>query len=597
MRWTFVLFFVSIGVFHAGLHADQPAMAGLKLKDIHPGDIHDGFAQPGERLGISLEIVMDFIPAEAYIICDSDFGEVESPRTRFTPRKDDTLINTLLEPLVYIKEDCPTDFTIPFNLIYRNDTTFDTLGFEIHTTGTLDSCYLDSKVNRPGSKVMIRALCTSSGGGASGYGSVIAVVKRGVSDTGDSIPLYDDGKHADGAQGDGYFGNSWWTLSNAYDYDMDIILKDTIMGHAHLVEHHTGFTTKWFNQTNPYIIISDPYDNTGKNAVFSGMSEAMDSLDLDYDTWNLWYRGFPDTSELHKWGMRKSILIWATDLGGTLKHTTTGKTLIEYFLEKGGRFFLATPYLGNYISSYGESTDSLFLHEVLSAEFVSQFSAGDSTRTFALYDPFTAQMMDTFPISLTRSDSGEFVSFVDVLHPIPPAISIVKEWSSDGDTINGFGVKIEKDAYRAIYLSFDLIDIEPLSLRKEFLKSCLEWIASETSDSIAYEPFGEEEPEFVRLADPYPNPFLYESTVPFTLLYGSKVNLVICDLSGRMVRRLINSTLMPGNYYAVWDGKDEKGEETAVGYYFVRLSVETTDQVGGEEVFTVVSRKLLKLRK
>jgi hypothetical protein len=177
---------------------------------------------------------------------------------------------------------------------------------------------------------------------------------------------------------------------------------------------------------------------------------------------------------------------------------------------------------------------------------------------------------------------------------------IVKEWPADDDTAasaNSYGLKIERDNHRAIYLSFSIGDIEPFSLRRDFLSACLEWTATETADSFAYEPFNEEEYEFVKLSNPYPNPFLYESTIPFTLLNGGEVDLVICDLTGRTVKRLIHSTLNEGNYYAVWDGKDEKGEETAVGYYFVRLSIATTDRTSGEEVFTVVSKKLLKLRK
>jgi flagellar hook assembly protein FlgD len=63
------------------------------------------------------------------------------------------------------------------------------------------------------------------------------------------------------------------------------------------------------------------------------------------------------------------------------------------------------------------------------------------------------------------------------------------------------------------------------------------------------------------------------------------------------VKHLIRSSLNEGNYYAVWDGKNEKGNETAVGYYFIRLSILTTDKNTGEEVNFVVSRKVLKLRK
>jgi hypothetical protein len=595
-RWTFVLFFVSMAFFQVPLHG-EPGIISVKVKDAYPGDLLDGFAQPGERIAVSLEVVLDGIPAEARIICDSEFGILENENTRFIVRKGDTLINSVLEPVLVISEQCPTDFLVPFSLIYRKDTTFDTLGFKIHTVGMLDSCFLDHRVNRPGRKITIRAHCSSSEDGVPGYSAIVAVVRNEKDDGGDSVVLFDDGKHSDGTARDGHFANSWWTLSNAYNYDIDVVLTDSFMDHSHAIDQHTGFTTHWFSQANPYIIVADPYDNSPDNEVFIGMKDVFDTLALAYDEWNVWYRGFPDSSELAQWGMRKSVIIWATKLGGTLKHSTQAKALIQYFLEKGGRLFLATPYLGSYIDHYGERSDSLFFKQMLSAEFVELLSADDSTRAFSLHNPFTEQLMDTFEISLSLSDSNEFISFVDVLRPIPPAVPIVKDLDDTEQVSDGFGVKIEKDAYRAIYLSFDLNDIEPFSLRRDFFEICLEWISAETADTFAYEPFTEEEYEFVELSNPYPNPFLYESTIPFRLMNSGEVNLVICDLTGRTVKRLINSTLNEGNYYAVWDGKDEKGEETAVGYYFVRLSIATTDRESGEELFTVVSKKLLKLRK
>jgi hypothetical protein len=600
MRWTCVLFFVSMAIFQGALHAEPPEIIAFKVKDTYPGDMHDNFAQPGERFAISLEVILDFIPSEAYIICDSEFAGVESAITRFVVRKGDTLINTMLEPVLFLHDNCPTDFLLPFSLIYRKDTTYDTLNLEVHTVAMLDSCFLNSKVNKPGRKVTIRALCTPAEERASGYSSIVVVVRRGVEYTGDSVVLFDDGKHSDGAAGDGHFANSWWTLSNAYDYSIDIVLRDSLMRHSHMRGNSAGFTTKWFSQSKPYIIFADPYDSSPDNEVHTDMKLIMDSLDLEYDEWNIWYRGLPDSADLAQWGMRKSVIIWATKLGGTIKHSARAKAQLKYFLENGGRVFIATPYFGSYISSFGESADSLFLEEVLSAAFVSPLSAKDSTRTLSLFSPCTGQAMDTFTVSLSRSDSNEYISFIDVLHPIPPATPIVKVWSADeevGDTLSSCGIKIAKDTYRAIYLTFNVGDIEPFSLRKDFLGDCLEWIANETADSFAYEPFTEDDYEFVKLSDPYPNPFLYESTIPFTLLDGGEVHLVICDLTGRTVRRLIHSSLNRGNYYAVWDGKNEKGEETAVGYYFVRLSITTIDKVSGEGVLYVVSKKLLKLRK
>ena len=124
----------------------------------------------------------------------------------------------------------------------------------------------------------------------------------------------------------------------------------------------------------------------------------------------------------------------------------------------------------------------------------------------------------------------------------------------------------------------------------------MKWLREE-KDTFAGELPASENIEIAMLKDPYPNPFIGESTIPFTLLLPGDVNLVVCDLSGRTVRYLIRSSLSQGNYYAVWDGKNEKGDAVAAGYYFVRLSTKTFEKRNGNQVETVVSKKLLKLSK
>jgi hypothetical protein len=51
------------------------------------------------------------------------------------------------------------------------------------------------------------------------------------------------------------------------------------------------------------------------------------------------------------------------------------------------------------------------------------------------------------------------------------------------------------------------------------------------------------------------------------------VNLKIYDVSGRLVRTLVNGTQQPGPYPVVWDGRDDAGRGVGSGNYFARLNV------------------------
>ncbi len=70
----------------------------------------------------------------------------------------------------------------------------------------------------------------------------------------------------------------------------------------------------------------------------------------------------------------------------------------------------------------------------------------------------------------------------------------------------------------------------------------------------------------------YPNPFNPETKISFYLPVDKKVSLIIYDVSGREVVRLIDEQeLSKGRHTVVWDGKDRQGRQVASGIYFYTL--------------------------
>ena len=87
---------------------------------------------------------------------------------------------------------------------------------------------------------------------------------------------------------------------------------------------------------------------------------------------------------------------------------------------------------------------------------------------------------------------------------------------------------------------------------------------------------GDEEqktPEASFLAQNYPNPFNPSTTIKFALSEASEVSLCIYDVSGRLVRTLLDrGKLEAGMYTEIWNGLEDSGEMAASGVYFYRLT-------------------------
>ncbi len=69
----------------------------------------------------------------------------------------------------------------------------------------------------------------------------------------------------------------------------------------------------------------------------------------------------------------------------------------------------------------------------------------------------------------------------------------------------------------------------------------------------------------------YPNPFSSETTIRFCLEQPEFVNLAVFDISGRVVKTLINTEKMSGSHSVTWDGKNEKGESVPGQVYIYQL--------------------------
>lgn len=70
----------------------------------------------------------------------------------------------------------------------------------------------------------------------------------------------------------------------------------------------------------------------------------------------------------------------------------------------------------------------------------------------------------------------------------------------------------------------------------------------------------------------YPNPFNPSTTIPFSVKENGSVSLKIYNVTGKLIKTLVNGSMSAGKYRAEWDGFDASGAAVASGVYFVRLA-------------------------
>jgi len=69
-----------------------------------------------------------------------------------------------------------------------------------------------------------------------------------------------------------------------------------------------------------------------------------------------------------------------------------------------------------------------------------------------------------------------------------------------------------------------------------------------------------------------PNPFGSQpTTIQYAVTKPGNVSLKVYNISGQVVKTLVNESKQPGYYNARWNGKDETGKQAATGVYFYRI--------------------------
>ena len=94
-------------------------------------------------------------------------------------------------------------------------------------------------------------------------------------------------------------------------------------------------------------------------------------------------------------------------------------------------------------------------------------------------------------------------------------------------------------------------------------------------------------PTISALHQNHPNPFNPVTTVSFDLATAGNVTIRIFDISGRLVRTLVNEDRPAGRHEVVWNGRNNSGVTVTTGVYFYKMSTPG---------FTSQTKKMLLLK-
>jgi len=83
-------------------------------------------------------------------------------------------------------------------------------------------------------------------------------------------------------------------------------------------------------------------------------------------------------------------------------------------------------------------------------------------------------------------------------------------------------------------------------------------------------------PASVFLGQSFPNPFTFETTIPFSLTDANdayEIEINIFNIAGQQVKRIAKRNFAPGFHEIVWNGKDERNSRISSGIYIYKMTV------------------------
>jgi hypothetical protein len=194
-----------------------------------------------------------------------------------------------------------------------------------------------------------------------------------------------------------------------------------------------------------------------------------------------------------------------------------------------------------------ESGDTLYVGEEAQIQWV----ATDNVAVDSISIFYSTDGGGTFPYTIATGEPNDS-SYTWVVPDTPSEDCFVKVVAYDSSANPGEGVSVASFSILSEQVGAEVV---PVAARFELMQNV-------------------------------PNPFNPLTSIEFSLAQSSRVTLRIYDMTGSLVKTLVDDTRSTGRHSAVWRGEDERGAPVASGVYAYVL------EAGGQKQI----RKLVLLR-
>ncbi len=378
-----------------------------------------------------------------------------------------------------------------------------------------------------------------------------------------TIDLYDDGIHGDEKADDHIYGNVWITPAEEEKfYNVNISTEDGL-GNRKEYTNLMEFTTKPFNKTADILVVDDDNYNRpplGKSKFYETYyTDALGANGYECDVWDVFCYGSPDTSILNQY----TIVVWLTgatysgisypeEYYNSASFTDDEALDLRLYLKNGGLLFLSSQGIKDFYYYY---LNYLGISNVL-------LDVGSDTILGISGSPIG----DGLNFTITGGTGADNQFMQSAIIP-----------SSKGDTILNYknyegggyaGVMMQFSKWAAVTFGFGFEAINSDAMRNEVMHRIIEWLYSTGVE----EPDKPETPKRYKLLQNRPNPFNVTTNIKYQVPKLSKISLNIYDITGRLIRTLVDKEEKPGLYIIIWNGKDDRGKKLSSGVYFYKLT-------------------------
>jgi len=204
--------------------------------------------------------------------------------------------------------------------------------------------------------------------------------------------------------------------------------------------------------------------------------------------------------------------------------------------------------------------------------------ASEAVRANLVGDPAKMSFTERLPFDYNDTDAGNlgtvssYKDLVEVTKAFiedPGAVIYPENWS--------LIYPHEWDAsYPASSISYTAADGGyPLGDLNWFPDDKAKWLsgASKSMAPAANNPAG------IEINQTYPNPFVTEATINYSLLFDQNVEIGVYNFMGQKIGAVKNGNMKRGTYVFTWDGKGNNGNSLPVGIYYFVISG-SSGQVG-----------------